>query len=49
VKRRSEELWQSVDDPALDRGLVEELRKPVDVDAVFDDTLATLVAKLLEG
>lgn len=49
VKRRSEELWRSVDDPTLDRGLVEELRTPVDVDSVFDDTLATLVAKLLEG
>ena len=48
AQRRSEELWLDVDDPTLDAGLVGEMRRPAELDDVFEDTLRALVASVLE-
>jgi hypothetical protein len=45
--RGSVSLWRDVDDPSIDRGVLDEMRRTADFDRVFDDTLGALVASLL--
>jgi AcrR family transcriptional regulator len=47
AQRRSEELWADVEDRDLDPGLVQEMRRPAELDDVFEHTLTTLIASLL--
>lgn len=49
AQRRSEELWHDVDDPTLDAGLVAEMRRPAEVDDVFEHTLTALIAAMLDS
>jgi len=42
-------LWNQIEDDTIDAGVLAEMRTPPDIDAVFEDTLALLIASLLAG